>query len=268
MSTRGGPKLRIEKTRLCGGGATHPGKVRASNQDVILIDPELGLYAVLDGMGGAQAGDIAARLARETLVGFLREHSGSRTLTPRELLAHAVDAAATAVYTAAEQQAAYRGMGTTVVACLVVEATDVEPMHVVIGHVGDSRAYLLRDGYLRQLTRDHTLVRRFVDEGAMTTDQAETSQLKHILTRNLGATKRAKPDLQEHALEAGDRVLLCSDGLHGGGVSGEEIRGVFRMREAPEQTAHQLIALALRGEARDNISVIVLAWERAVEEGA
>jgi serine/threonine protein phosphatase PrpC len=244
--------LRIEKTQLLGRGETHRGNVRANNQDMLIVDPELGLYAVLDGMGGAAAGEVASRLARETILGFVRKHVGSQKFTARELLVRAIDAAAIAVYTAAEAEVELRGMGTTVVACLVDRLT-----HVVIGHAGDSRAYLLRDRRLRTLTRDHTLVQKFLDDGSMSLDQAEQSQLKHILTHNLGVDKGAEPDILEQALEAGDRVLLCSDGLHGG-VSAEAMQRVLGSPDAPEHVAHQLIELALRGEGADNVSAIVI----------
>src|SRR5262249_4745584 len=123
----------LPTTNVCGAGDTHAGG-RPSNQDVLIVEPDLGLYAVLDGMGGANAGDVAAHLAGEALARFTRKHIASQQFSARELLEFAIDTASAAVFLAGKQQPAYAGMGTTVVACLVVD-----PTSVVIGHVGDSR---------------------------------------------------------------------------------------------------------------------------------
>ncbi len=236
-------------TRLSGGGETHRGHVRDSNQDVILVEPDLGLYAVLDGMGGANAGDVAARMAGETIVDCVRAKSRIRRRSPHQLLRLALDTAAIEVLRAAEQRLEYRGMGTTVVACLVVG-----PTRVVIGHAGDSRAYLLRGGELIALTRDHTVAQRLLDEGARKIDE----MTRHLLTRNLGREYGARADVVEQTLEPGDRLLLCSDGLYGGTGIGA-IRRVLGSSDTPDRVAHSLVALALRGRASDNISAIVIA---------
>lgn len=239
--------------RLSGGGETHRGHVRETNQDVILVEPDLGLYAVLDGMGGANAGDVAARLAGETIVACIRQKLRLRRRWPHHLLEGALHAAAVEVFTAAEQRLEYRGMGTTVVACLVIE-----PTRVVVGHAGDSRAYLWRDGELAALTRDHTVAQRLVDAGVLSSDEMERSPHRHQLTRNLGRAYGVCPDVLEQALKPGDRLLLCSDGLYGG-TSERAIRRALGARDAPEQVAHQLVELALRGAASDNISAVVIA---------
>lgn len=246
----------ITNTRICGAGETHRGKVRPSNQDLLIVEPELGLYAVLDGMGGAKAGERAAQVARETLIGFIRAHGASKRYTRRELLEFAIDAAASAVFTAGAEQVDCEGMGTTIVACLAGE-----PGCIVIGHAGDSRAYLLREGGLRALTRDHTLVQEFIDSGSMTPEQGEQSPIRHVLSRNLGAENGVKADMLEQAIEPGDRLLLCSDGLYGG-ASPEEVCRVLESRHPPAQIASQLIELALSGLAVDNISAIVIDVER------
>ena len=201
---------RITNTRICGAGETHRGKVRSSNQDLLILEPGLGLYAVLDGMGGAKAGERAAQVAREAIIGFVRAHGASKRYTRRELLEFAIDAAASAVYTAGAEQVDCEGMGTTVVACLAIE-----PDGIVIGHAGDSRAYLVRDGNLRALTRDHTLVQEFIDAGSMSPEQGEQSSIKHVLTRNLGAENGVKAEMLEQVLVPSDRLLLCSDGQIG-----------------------------------------------------
>ena len=123
-------------------GDTHVGKVRTMNEDALILEPRIGLYAVLDGMGGANAGDVASQLARDTIRDFVLHRRTA--LAPKALLEAALVAGSTAVFTAAQQHRERHGMGTTAVVCLVVD-----PKHVVIAHVGDSRAYLLREGRLQ-----------------------------------------------------------------------------------------------------------------------
>jgi PPM family protein phosphatase len=205
-----------------------------TNQDVIIVEPGLGLYAVLDGMGGANAGDVAARLAAQEIVACIRRTSRVRRRSPHQLLELALDTAAVQVFTAAHERLEYRGMGTTVVACLIVD-----PKRAVIGHAGDSRAYLLRDGQFTALTRDHTAA-------------------PHMLTRNLGREYGVRPDVIEVPLRPGDRLLLCSDGLYAGAPM-DAIRRVLGASAAPELIAHQLVARVLKGEAFDNVSAVVIA---------
>jgi protein phosphatase len=221
-------------SRLWGGGETHRGHVREDNQDVIIVEPNLGLYAVLDGMGGHNAGDVAARMAAKEIVTCIRQKSRILRRSPAQLLEFALYTAAVRVFTAAEERLEYRGMGTTVVACLVVD-----PTRTVIGHAGDSRAYLLRGGELAALTRDHTAA-------------------PHRLTRNLGREYGVQPDMNEVPLRPGDRLLLCSDGLYGGAPMGA-IRRLLGASDPPERVAHHLVERVLQGEASDNVSVVVIA---------
>jgi hypothetical protein len=143
-------------------------------------------------------------------------------------------------------------MGTTVVACLVVD-----PRRVVIAHVGDSRAYLLRGGRLQTLTRDHTIVEDMLDRGLLSIEEAERHPYKNVLSRNLGGRAETRVDAFELELKAGDRVLLCSDGLHGY-ASAEAIQYLLGSGDAPEHVAHDLIELALRGGGGDNVTAIVI----------
>jgi serine/threonine protein phosphatase PrpC len=192
-------------------------------------------------------------MASQEIAASVRKMARIRRRSPRNALELALDTAAVEVFMAAEARLDYHGMGTTVVACLVIE-----PTHVVIGHAGDSRAYLLRDGKLGALTRDHTVAQRLVDAGALRADEMESSAQRHLLTRNLGREYGVGPDVLELKLERGDRLLLRSDGLYGGAPLGS-IRRVLGSREAPTRVARRLIELALRGGAADNISAIVLA---------
>ena len=231
-------------------GDTHRGKVRPTNEDNLIVEPRMGLYAVLDGMGGANAGDVASQLARDTIRDFVmhRQH----TLAPAALLEAAIVAGSTAVFTEAQDKTDRHGMGTTVVACLIIDAS-----HVVVSHVGDSRAYLLRDGRLQALTRDHTIVEELAERGLLTPEEAERHPYKNVLSRNLGAKPEAKVDTLLLELKPGDRLLLCSDGLYGY-ASAEAIQYLLGSGDDPKHVARDLIDLALRGGGGDNVSTIVI----------
>lgn len=231
-------------------GDTNVGKVRTANEDSMIVDPERGLFVVLDGMGGANAGDIASQTARDAILSFVAHRRAA--MEPRPLLEAAIKAGSAAVFGAAQARRELQGMGTTVVACLLVD-----PSHAVIGHVGDSRAYLLRGGRLQTLTRDHTIVEELVDRGLLSADDAERHPYKNVLSRNLGARADAKVDVVELELKPGDRLLLCSDGLYGY-ASAEGIQYVLGSGDAPEHVARDLIELALRGGGGDNVTTIVL----------
>lgn len=241
---------RHEQPGLRVAGDTHVGKVRTTNEDAMIIEPAYGLYVVLDGMGGANAGDIASKLARDTIRDFVLKRRG--TMEPRALLEGAILTGSAAVYQEAAANRERHGMGTTVVACLVVD-----PKHIVIGHVGDSRAYLLRGGRLQALTRDHTIVEELVDRGLLAPEEAERHPYKNVLSRNLGARPDTRVDLVDLELKGGDRLLLCSDGLYGY-ASVEAIQYLLGSGDAPDHVARDLIELALRGGGGDNVSTIVL----------
>jgi PPM family protein phosphatase len=246
------PKRPRTTIKLSSGGSTHRGHVRESNQDVILVEPGLGIYAVLDGMGGANAGDVAAQLAGQEIKEFLRKKPRIWRRSAEHMLRLALDHAAIEVYLAAERQLEYRGMGTTVVACLVVD-----PTRVLIAHAGDSRAYLLRSGELVALTSDHTVAQRMIKDGARRVDKAS----KNTLTRNLGMAYGVRADIVEQLLEPGDRLLLCSDGLYRG-TSTRAIIRILSADEAPDRVAQRLVDVVLRGKARDNISAVVIAADQ------
>ncbi|MEO8700022.1 MAG: Stp1/IreP family PP2C-type Ser/Thr phosphatase [Kofleriaceae bacterium] len=231
-------------------GDTNVGKIRTTNEDSMIVDPMRGLYVVLDGMGGANAGDVASQMARDAIRDFVIQRRG--TLPPRQLLEGAIQTASASVFAASQSNRERHGMGTTVVACLVVD-----PKHVIVAHVGDSRGYLLRNGRLQALTRDHTIVEELVDRGLLTPDEAERHPYKNVLSRNLGARPECRIDVIELELKPGDRVLLCSDGLYGY-ASVEAIQYILGSGDAPEHVARDLIELALRGGGGDNVSTIVI----------
>jgi protein phosphatase len=235
---------------VAAAGDTHVGKVRAGNEDALIVEPELGLYAVLDGMGGANAGDVASQLARDVIRAYVREWRGARE--PREVLEGALQAGGRAVHTAAQASADRHGMGTTAVACLLVDA-----QRAIVAHAGDSRAYLLRAGRLQRLTRDHTVVEELVSRGLLSAEDAERHPHKNVLSRNLGARADARIEVAELPLVPGDRLLLCSDGLYGYAAT-EGIQYLLGSGDPPAHVCRDLIELALRGGGGDNVSAIVI----------
>jgi len=236
-------------------GDTNVGKIRSHNEDSMIVDPTRGLYAVLDGMGGANAGDVASQMARDAINDYVTQRRGG--LAPPALLEAAIQAGSAAVFAASQANRERHGMGTTVVACLVVDQK-----RVVIGHVGDSRAYLLRGGRLQSLTRDHTIVEELVDRGLLTHEEAERHPYKNVLSRNLGARPETRVDILELEIKHGDRLLLCSDGLYGY-ASIEAIQYILGSGDAPDHVARDLIELALRGGGGDNVSTIVIEAPQA-----
>jgi serine/threonine protein phosphatase PrpC len=231
-------------------GDTNVGKVRTTNEDALIIDPTHGLFAVLDGMGGANAGDVASATARDAMAEFVAQRR--MVMEPKALLNGAIQAGSAAVFQASQMARERHGMGTTVVACLIVDAE-----HVIVAHVGDSRAYLLRNGRLMALTRDHTIVEDLVERGLLSVEEAERHPYKNVLSRNLGARPDTRVDINEIHVQPGDRLLLCSDGLYGY-ASSESIQYLLGSGDAPPHVARDLIELALRGGGGDNVSAIVI----------
>ena len=231
-------------------GDTNVGKVRSTNEDSMIVDPVRGLYVVLDGMGGANAGDVASQTARDAIKEFVQQRR--MTMEPRALLEAAIQHASATVFNAAQQARERHGMGTTVVGCIVVD-----PKRAVVAHVGDSRAYLLRNGRVQMLTRDHTIVEELVDKGLLSAEEAERHPYKNVLSRNLGAKPEARVDVVDVELKPGDRLMLCSDGLYGY-ASAEAIQYLLGSGDAPEHVARDLIDLALRGGGGDNVTTIVI----------
>lgn len=236
-------------------GETHTGNVREANEDTLLVDQELGLFAVLDGMGGHMAGDVASSTARDVLHEQVR--AGRASIEPRQLLVEAINRASAAVHAEAKSRRDRHGMGTTAVALLMVD-----DRHAVLAHVGDSRAYLVREGRMQLLTRDHTVVAELISNGAISPDEANHHPYKSVLSRNLGAKPEARPDLLDIALEPGDRVLLCSDGLTGF-ASSDAVEQILGGAEDPANASRDLIELALRGGGGDNVTVVVVEAGRA-----
>ena len=223
------------------GVATDIGRVREGNEDSYLIEPPL--YAVADGMGGHRGGEVASQLALETIEDLFRKDEGS--------LVEQVRSANHAVYVQSQEDTAVSGMGTTLTAALV------EGSELQLAHVGDSRAYLLRAGSLRQLTADHTLVARMVKTGEITEAEAEVHPHRNVLTRSLGTEADVQVDQDVVGLLDGDRLLLCSDGLTGM-VTEDQIKAILETEPDPQRASDRLIKAANRAGGIDNITVVVL----------
>jgi len=235
--------------RLDYAAASDVGLVRKGNEDSFVSGPHL--FAVCDGMGGAQAGEVASEAACRRLL----ELSPSAT---EDELRRAVEEANAHVLRAARLERGLAGMGTTLTAAL----TAPDGASATIAHVGDSRAYLWHDGQLRQLTDDHSLVAEMVRQGRLTAEEAAVHPHRSVITRALGTESVVQVDMVHTSLEPGDRLLICSDGLSGM-VSDEEIsRMLGEGREAGAVTK-SLVAAALAAGGEDNVTVVVVL----VEEG-
>ena len=242
-------------------GLTHVGRQRQHNEDSFLVAEDAMLYLVADGMGGHAAGEIASRIAVDSISEFIlhtKEDDGTwphayydhyRRATNR--LMAAVRLANTRVLEAMRKDARLRGMGTTVVACLG------DDDFLAVAHVGDSRAYLIRDGQLSRLTNDHSWVFEQVQAGMLTEAEAEKHPLRNVITRALGGALSVNPDAAEVDTKAGDVVLLCSDGLTGM-VPEDEILRLVTQNDDLDHACQQLIDMANERGGLDNVTAILV----------
>ncbi len=266
-----GAALPDHRLAIC--GATDVGAGRADNQDTFVIaDLRSGdlsnpcnrtefplskrgiLLLVCDGMGGAAAGDLAARVAAEAIKEQLVGARPAAAESPNESLKSAVSGANGAVLAEAKAHPEARGMGTTCTAAIVL------PDRLFVAQVGDSRAYLLRDGRLQLLTRDQTMADQLVEMGALRADQVDTFPYRHVLIQAVGTRSTIDPITSEAPLRIGDRILLCSDGLHGP-VPDHEIGRILGGAADINRAAHELIQAALTAGGPDNVTVVVADCE-------
>jgi len=218
------------------------GRVRAGNEDAYLLDPDSGMFAVADGMGGHQAGEVAS----STAIAALRDAAPDG-----DSIADAIVQANAAVFDKAATDLALRGMGTTLTAAVLGDDGAL-----VLGHVGDSRAYQLRDGELRQLTSDHSVVAELIAAGELTEAEAEIDPRRAMITRALGIEFDVVVDVFPVVLERGDRLLLCSDGLTTM-VRDAAIAAVLRDEPDRSHAARALVDAANDAGGADNITVVV-----------
>jgi serine/threonine protein phosphatase PrpC len=229
-------------------GVTHPGKVRNNNEDSLLVGEgrDETLFVVADGIGGFEAGEVASSITVDVL----------KDIAPLGSLEDAIREANRRILAAAKDDERLSGMGTTVVA-LRFGGTESEPA-AEISHVGDSRAYLLRDGELKPITEDHSLVAELVRSGDLTRDEASEHPQKNLITRALGAEVEVEVDTTVLPIRSRDRFILCSDGLSDMVPETRMLDLLTFSHEGPEKAAQTLVSAALEAGGTDNVTVVVV----------
>lgn len=224
------------------GSRTDIGYVRDHNEDSLIIIPPL--FTVADGMGGHEAGEIASEITVNTLAELAPSHLDAEGLTA------AVEAANYNVMKAPRQGIGRDGMGTTLTAAML------EGERLLIAQVGDSRAYLLHKGHLQQITRDHSLMADLIEAGQITPEEARVHPNRSVITRAIGSDIHMRPDIYELNVDAGDRILLCSDGLSSM-ISNNAIESIMRRQSDAQHCADELVTAALENGGADNVTVVV-----------
>ena len=250
--------------RVSGSGSTHIGQVRAVNQDSFAADDGEHFYMVADGMGGHAGGEIASQLCVAEVGQYLRKQlpqvrkgqSERPHPDPKlaQILTTAINFASTKIYERALEDPGLRGMGTTATVCQVVGST------AYVGHVGDSRLYLVRTNLIFQITHDHSLVSEKVRAGLLTQEEADQHHLRNVITRSVGYQEEEDVDTLTVDLEPGDHLLLCSDGLHGK-VGDQEISQ--HVSKLGSDAVDALIDLANDRGGDDNITVVIFSCTSA-----
>lgn len=243
---------------ITAAGATDVGQVRSSNQDSVFVGEAERLFIVADGMGGHAGGEIASSLCVQEVSRYLKDHSSDLASSAdhpdariSNVLAQAINHASTKIYERALEEPSLKGMGTTATVLKVVDG------FAYVAHVGDSRCYLLRCGFIYQITNDHSLVSEQVRAGILTKEEAEAHNLRNVITRSVGYQEEEDVDTTSLSLEDGDILILCSDGLYGNGkVSDKELSLVAQEQEI--KAVPRLIALANERGGDDNITVVVV----------
>lgn len=238
---------------------SHIGRVRSNNEDVWRVIPEVRTYMLADGMGGHQAGEVAAREAIDVLETFLSKHLPEADQDvlddASDMLDDAIQKANQRVYFMGKNHPDLKGMGTTL-CCL-----HLHPEGVVYGHVGDSRIYRLRDGQLEQLTRDHSLVREMIDKGQLSEQDASDAAYRNIITRAIGADQDVIPSVRSDTVHADDLFLMCSDGLSDL-LPQAEVEEILKQPLSLKECADALITRANEKGGSDNITVVLIKLER------
>jgi len=239
---------------LRSAASTHVGMRREANEDRYAVVPDLGLYLVADGMGGHQAGQVASHLAAEGAIRAIETLQGA-SVSLAERLRHAVACANREIFTAAQARSELQGMGTTFVGMLFGGG------RLALAHVGDSRAYLFRQGRLRGLTEDHSIVGELLRRHEISEQDAAQHPHRHVLTRALGVRATTEPDLAEMTPQEGDVFVLCSDGLTGL-VEDDEIAARIAGEDDLEAAAEGLVDAANGAGGDDNVTVLLVRCEK------
>ena len=243
-------------------GRTDVGCVRANNEDNFGYDSRYGIFVVCDGMGGQAAGEVASKMGVDILLDYFRKlglpakdtAASTQAASGAKSLASAIQIANRTIFQAGQEQNGHGGMGSTIVAALV------RGNSLAIGHVGDSRIYLIRQGTIQQLTQDHSLVMEQVRRGYITLEQAQKSEMQNIILRALGSEESVEADVEELVTLPGDLLLMTSDGLtrH---VNDEEILATVRESPDLEQVCNELVETAKQRGGDDNITCLLVRME-------
>ena len=246
-------------------GLTDPGKKRHGNEDSLLARPDLGLFAVADGLGGLDAGDVASRMALEHIEAFYASTAATSALAPLahgdsgesriQLVEHLIGSANKRIYEQKQQLAV--NMATTLALVQIANKA------MVVAHVGDSRVYLHRQGALHRLTNDHSLVNALQANGTLTCKQAESSPQRHIITKALGAGQQVSPSVGWHPLQTNDQILLCTDGLTTMLQDGAIALILNQHGLAPGVIVQQLVDRANDAGGFDNITALLITFSGA-----
>ena len=233
--------------------STDVGKTKDLNEDSLYLNEDLGLFIVADGMGGHNAGEVASNLAVTIIGAFIAEGLASAH-NAAELVRSAVEKANEIILQKSLHQTAWSEMGTTVLVALLQDD------QAIIAHVGDSRAYMLRDGALEQLTEDHTFVAEWLKEGLITKEEARTHSQRHGLTEAVGVTDEVEIDVSVRPWDDSGCLLLCSDGLTDM-IEDEEILDILTSSTEPAHACRRLVDAANQKGGRDNITVVLVCPE-------
>jgi PPM family protein phosphatase len=251
----------LAKLAFDAAAESHPGRVRDHNEDNYLISPRLAMYAVCDGMGGHQAGELASQIAVETIPRAFVASQSAGLESPEKMLTDALYSAHKAIQTSAEADAARLGMGTTAVIIWAPPPGDV----LWVAHVGDSRAYLFRAGNLQHLTEDHTWFNQVKRAGVLPANPEDWPN-RHVLSQALGASSLIAPEVSQLTLQTGDLLLLCSDGLTDMLDDAEIARQISAPLSLPD-ISQSLVREANRRGGKDNITVIIVRVSYPAQSG-
>jgi len=243
---------------------TDPGRARENNEDSVVFDAATQTMVLADGMGGYNAGEIASGMAtafiKSELSRWLAEAGhGASVKEVRRAMEICVGNANLSIFNAANSNAQYAGMGTTLVVGVFLGET------LLVGHIGDSRCYRVREGVLEQITKDHSLLQEQIDAGLITPAQAATSSIKNLVTRALGVEAQVALEVNEHAVLPGDLYMMCSDGLSDM-VEDPAIAKILMAEVGLDVVAEELIVAANANGGRDNISVLLAMAAEAAEK--
>jgi len=232
-------------------GESITGKKRENNEDSFLILDKYNLFLVADGMGGHQAGEVASSIIKKTIE---ENYENLKDLEPKKRLEEIVKMCNDKVLERAQQKIYLKGMGSTLT-CLLIEGGKY-----YVAHVGDSRAYLLRNDKLHQITEDHSLIQAQIKAGYLTEEQGKQSRLKHILMKSIGGKSEVVPDIKEGEIKEGDIFLLSTDGFHGE-LEEEEIKNLLLLPDDLDKKAKNMVDFANEKDGSDNITILIAKVE-------